>query len=185
MLLPLAACVSRPRAAAVEGQPPPPVPVPSPRERGCVESEDLKPFVVELGQERERARERALAAQGGQWVLRRGSYSTAAPALDETVELEGARWVTVGHRPGTGSAMQRLARVGRVLYRIVERAAGHPVQLTSCGVRGCSRARAPLPPKARPRMVELREGEVWGGPLELEYDYWWADVTPRGQRDCL
>jgi hypothetical protein len=162
------------------------VPLPHPSVTGCVESRELKEYVLALDAERDAARRAALAASGAAPELRRGTFGdAAAPPLDETWEVGGKRYAVVGAlAPGFEPAAP-LARRGDELYRLDERPRAHAVELTVCGVLRCPRRSAPRAPvPARPLLVELGDGERFAGALPVAYDYWWANVSYDRAETC-
>jgi len=155
---------------------------------GCVESRELKSYVLALETERTEARARALAALGASSEQRRGSWAEpglTAP-LDQVVSRGERRFGVVAELAAGAEPVASLARTGHELRRIDERARGHAVSVVSCSERRC-----PMPPAApaarsavRPLLVELAPGESLGAPLALEYDYWRADVDYARSERC-
>jgi len=162
-----------------------PVPAPRPSITGCVESPELKRYVLALDARRREARESALERVGARRSPRAGTWGEASRSLvlDSELASEGKRQVVVAQlaaeRVAAGSAPQvALVQVGGVLYRVAERPRAHATPLLVCGLQRCGGASAAgqAAPPVRPVLVELQPGERWGGPLAIEYDYWWADV---------
>jgi len=162
------------------------VPLPRPSITGCVESRELKAYVLALDAEREGARRAALAALGAAAELRRGTLAdAAAPQLDETWQAGGKRYAVVGALAPGFEPMASLARRSGELYRLDERPRAHAVALTVCGVQRCPRRSAPeprVPP--RPLLIELGAGERFAGALPVAYDYWWANVRHDRAEAC-
>lgn len=139
--------------------------------------------MLALDARRREARESALARVGAHRSSRAGTWGEAGRplVLDSELVSEGKRQVVVAQVAASGGAASApevaLVQVGGVLYRIAERPRAHATPLLVCGLQRCG-ASAPVQasPPVRPVLVELQPGERWGGPLALEYDYWWADV---------
>lgn len=154
---------------------------PRPSITGCVESRELKRYVLALDTRRDEARRAALAALGATVEQRPAVFAGGGTtlALDRTLDSAGRRWVVAAQVAPGFAPEARLARIGDVLYRLEERPRALAAPLLACGVQRCRRprdgaARAPLP--IRSVLIELRSGERWGGALAVRYDYWWADV---------
>ena len=165
-------------ASAPSGAPRSNVPLPRPSITGCVESRELKAYVLALDAEREAARRAALDAVGAAPVLRRGQLAdAAAPPLDETWQGGGKRYAVVGALAPGFEPTVPLARRDGALYRLDERPRAHAVALSVCGVQRCPRRSAPGPRvSARPLLIELGDDERFAGALPVAYDYWWAHV---------
>lgn len=170
----------------------PPFPVPGPGISGCVESADLKAYVLSLEGHRKAARDAALAAQGVEREERRGLFADAgAPdRLESTFESGGKRFVVVAQVAPPFEPRVTLAKQGNELHRIDERPRAHPVPVVACGTNTCKPRSAthapPSPPRtpARAVVVELAPEESLGRALGLSYDFWWADVRYDRQRPC-
>jgi hypothetical protein len=162
------------------------VPLPEPSITGCVESRELKAYVLGLDAEREAARRAALAALGAAPELRRGTLGdAAAPPLDETWQVDGKRYAVVGALAPGFVPTAPLAQRGGELFRLDERPRAHAVALTVCGVQRCPRRSAAQPRVApRPLLIELGAGERFAGALPVAYDYWWADVRYDRAETC-
>ena len=168
---------------------PSPVPPPRPGILGCVESRELKDFVLALDAQRQAARRGALAALGSTFEERPGAFRSGTAAgqpsfLDQTYEAQGQRFAVAAELAPHVAPRAALARQGAVLRRIDERPRAHAVDVLVCGVERCSRpvtsARVPV----RPLVIELAPGEAWGGTLRLDYDYWWARVRYPRREPC-
>ena len=155
---------------------------------GCVESRELKDYVLALEAARTKARERALATLGVRAEERRGRLADpGAGALDSVVSQGEQRWAVVGMLASGFEPMASLARDGEVLRRIDERPSAHATPVLSCSERRCpppSAPRATSRAEARPLLIELAPGESLGAPLTLGYDYWWADVHYASTERC-
>lgn len=179
-----------PAAGAPQQPLSPPAPVASPLASvtGCVESPELRAYVLALDAHRAEARERALAALGARAEQRSGHLGEpgALAPLDQVL-LEGERRFAVVGRVAAGfPPVAALAGAGHVLHRIDERPRAHAVPVLSCGERRCASpaAEAHAPSEVRPLLVELGPGERLGAPLELVYDYWWAAVDYASSERC-
>lgn len=165
-----------------------PVPLPRPGVLGCVESRELKRYVLALEARRREARQAALAAHGVAEEQRRGAFGAAgAAALDQRYEAEGKRFVVASELAPHGEPRVPLARQGSVLRRIDERPRAHPVDVLVCGLERCPRqGREGERPRVAPRplVIELEPAESWGGALALSYDYWWARVRYDRREPC-
>lgn len=166
----------------------PPVPPPAVTVTGCVESRELKTYVLALEAERAEARARALRALGATAEQRRGRWAEpglAAP-LDEVVSQGERRFAVVAELAAGFEPVASLARSGQELRRIDERPRAHPVHVLSCSERRCPRPPAAPPARGEPRplLVELAPGESLGAPLALAYDYWWASVEHASSERC-
>jgi hypothetical protein len=175
---------------AASGEPPP-VPGPIVTVTGCVESRELRAYVLALDARRGEDRAHALTAAGARAEQRRGSWAEpglAAP-LDQTVTRGERRFAVVAELAAGVEPVVSLARSGRELRRIDERARAHPVRVLSCSERRCPNTpaappSAPARPEVRPLLVELAPGESLGAPLSIAYDYWWADVEYASRERC-
>lgn len=162
-----------------------PVPPPRPGILGCVESRELKDYVLALDAQRDEARRAALAAMGATPESRRGAFGAAGAAtLDQSYEADGKRFAVAAELAPRFEPRAELARQGHVLRRIDERPRAHAVDVLVCGLERCARPGAGQRVAARPLMVELGPGESWGGALELAYDYWWARVRYDRRETC-
>jgi hypothetical protein len=183
-------------------------PVPPPRASitGCVESRELKAHVLALEAHRTKARRAALAALGASDEPRAGRFGAPdeLARVGSTFEANGKRWAVAAHLAGPFEPRTTLAKQivpeGALLRPIAERPRAHPVGVVSCGVQRCaSKPAEPCPPApgtpaapcrpratspARPLMIELGPNETWGAPLELAYDYWWANVSYEEVEPC-
>lgn len=162
-----------------------PVAAPRPGILGCVESRELKDYVLALDARRQAARREALEASGSMLEERRGAFGAAGPlALDESYEVEGRRFVVAAERVPHAEPRVALARQGSLLRRIDERPRAHAVDVLVCGVERCARPGSGERVAVRPLVVELMPGESWAGSLELVYDYWWARVRYDEREAC-
>ncbi|HTV21651.1 MAG TPA: hypothetical protein VMG12_23340 [Polyangiaceae bacterium] len=162
-----------------------PVPVPRPGILGCVESRELKEYVLALDAQRREARQTALDALGSTAEIRRGALGEAgAVALDQSYEADGQRFAVAAELAPQFEPSVTLAKQGPVLRRIDERARAHAVDVLVCGLERCARPRAGQRVEARPLVIALAPGETWGGALELGYDYWWARVRYNRREAC-
>jgi len=162
-----------------------PVPPPRPGILGCVESRELKDYVLALDAQREQARRAALAALGATRDDRRGVFGAAgAAALDQSYEAHGKRFAVAAELAPHFEPSATLAKQGPVLRRIDERPRAHAVDVRVCGLERCASPSARQRVAARPLLVELAPGESWGGSLELAYDYWWARVRYDRHETC-
>jgi hypothetical protein len=161
------------------------VPPPRPGILGCVESRELKDYVLALDAQREQARRAALVALGATRDNRRGVFGTAgAAALDESYEAHGKRFAVAAELAPHFEPRVALAKQGPVLRRIAERPRAHAVDVLVCGIERCASPGARPRVAVRPLLVELAPGERWGGSLELAYDYWWARVRYDRHETC-
>jgi len=162
-----------------------PVPAPRPGILGCVESRELKDYVLALEARRRDARRAALVALGSSAEDRRGAFGvTGAVALGDSYEVEGKRFAVVAELAAHFEPRVNLAKQGPVLRRIDERPRAHPVDVLACGLERCASPRTGQRVEARPLVVELAPGESWGGSLDLSYDYWWARVRYHRREAC-
>lgn len=159
------------------------VPLPHPGILGCVESRELKDFVLALEAQREQARRAALAALGAAPDDRRGVFGTAG-ALDQSYEADGKRFAVAAELAPNSEPRAALAKLGPVLHRIDERPRAHAVDVLVCGLERCAAPGTAARVAVRPLLVELAPGESWGGSLELAYDYWWARVRYDRHEAC-
>jgi hypothetical protein len=155
-----------------------PLAPPGPGAAGCVESPELKRFVLALEGERSKARAQALAQLGvvEQARLSRFVEPPAAPS-EGTSESDGQRWAVVAQLATHTPPLIPLGRRGQVLHRIEERPRAHPIALRVCGGPACLPRVSPSLPPVRAVAVALGTGEQLGAPLLLSYDYWWAQVS--------
>jgi hypothetical protein len=162
-----------------------PVPPPRPGILGCVESRELKDYVLALDAQREQARRAALVALGATRDDRRGVFGTAgAAALDQSYEAHGKRFAVAAELAPHFEPRAALAKQGPVLRRIAERPRAHAVDVLVCGIERCESPGARQRVAVRPLVVELAPGERWGGSLEVAYDYWWARVRYNRSEAC-
>jgi len=171
-------------------EPPPPVPVPLPGGSGCVESRELKAFVLALEAERQRARSAALATTlaplGAQAVEHPTLFQDGLPELrvGQTYEHDGQRYGVVAQLATTIPPRVPLVQQGNTQHPLDERPRAHPVPLLVCGGPACPSTSAPsLPPR---RFIAVPFAATWelGPPLPLSYDFWWAQVRYDRARDC-
>jgi hypothetical protein len=162
-----------------------PVPPPRPGILGCVESRELKDYVLALDAQRDQARRAALVALGATRDDRRGVFgAVGAAALDQSYEAHGKRFAVAAELAPHFEPRAALAKQGPVLRRIAERPRAHAVDVLVCGVERCASPGARPRVAVRPLVVELAPGESWGGALELAYDYWWARVRYDRHQAC-
>jgi hypothetical protein len=162
-----------------------PVPPPRPGILGCVESRELKDYVLALGAQRERARRAALAALDATPDDRRGVFGAAGVApLGQSYEADGKRLAVAAELAPHFEPRAALAKQGPVLRRIDERPRAHAVDVLVCGLERCAVPGTKPRVAVRPLLVELAPGESWGGSLELAYDYWWARVRYDRHETC-
>jgi hypothetical protein len=154
---------------------------PRPSITGCVESAELKRYVLALDAQRSEARRSALAALGATAEVRAAELASGATTLglDHTFEAGGKRWVVAAQVAPGFAPEARLASVGNLIHRIEERPRAFATPLLACGVRRClpSQHTRSAPLAVRSVLIELQPGERWAGPLVVSYDYWWADVS--------
>jgi len=152
---------------------------------GCVESRELKAYVLALEARRLETRRAALAALGATDEERRGVFGDAgASELGKTFEANGRRYAIAAQLALHFEPKVTLARQGTLLRRITERPRAHPTPVLACGVQRCPREARSGPEPARPLLIELEPAEAWGDALELGYDYWWADVRYDRAEPC-
>jgi hypothetical protein len=188
-LIPLLVCACTPQAtepASTPGSvqlPAPPLPAPGRGAAGCVESRELKQFVLALESDRRSSRATALSALG---VTERQSASEFAEArrVGETYQRDGKHFAVVAQLATASPPLLALAVQGRSVHLLDERARAHAVPLRACGVNSCPPSQIPVLPNLHPLAVELASGEELGAPLRLEYDYWWAQVSYDRRRAC-
>lgn len=162
-----------------------PVRAPRPGILGCVESRELRQYVLALDAHRRQARAAALAALGATPEERRGVFrAPVGLALGAQEEADGKRYAVAAEIAPHFEPVAQLAKQGPVLRRIDERPRAHAVDVLVCGIERCSRAGAGQRVEARPLVIELAHGERWGGSLELSYDYWWARVRYPRRETC-
>jgi hypothetical protein len=177
------------------------VPPPRPGILGCVESRELKDYVLALDAQREQARRAALSALGATLDDRHGVLGSAGAAtLDQSYEAGGKRFAVAAELVGETRPRRvstdveapaphfeprvALAKQGPVLRRIDERPRAHAVDVLVCGIERCAVPGTKQRAAVRPLLVELAPGESWGGSLELAYDYWWARVRYDHHETC-
>ncbi|MEY2932024.1 MAG: hypothetical protein RL033_2773 [Pseudomonadota bacterium] len=173
-----ASCASATATVSSSQQPTAPLAPPGPGAAGCVESRELKEFVLALDGARSRALAQALAQLG---VVERPRPSRfveppGAPS-DGTYESEGQRLAVVAQLATSSPPLVPLGQRGQVLHRIEERPRPHPIALRACGGPACPARVSPSLPPVRAVAVALAPGEQFGAPLQLDYDYWWAQVS--------
>jgi hypothetical protein len=165
-----------------------PVAPPRPSITGCVESRELKAYVLALDAHRRDARRAALDALGATDEERRGAFGGAgAPdQLDATFDANGRRFAVAAQLAPGFEPEATLARQGGRLRRLDERPRAHPAPVRVCGVQRCNDEQRARPDRAaaRPLVIELGPNETWGEPLELRYDYWWASVSYDRAEPC-
>ena len=162
-----------------------PVPPPCSGILGCVESRELKEYVLALDARRQEARRAALAALGSTSEIRRGAFAAAGGvALDQSYEADGKHFAVAAELAPHFEPSVALAKQGRVLRRIDERPRAHAVDVLACGLERCAPRSRGQRSEARPLVIELAPDESWGGPLELGYDYWWARVRYPRRESC-
>ena len=166
-----------PGASAPGGaQLPEPLRPPGPGAGGCVESAELKAFVLALEAERARARARALERLGAVERPRQSRF-VAAAGLGDVVEEGGQRFVVVGRLATSAPPLVPLVQREQLVQLLDERPRAHPVPVIACGMKTCPAPAAPSLPPLRALAVPLNAGERLGPPLQLSYDYWWAQVS--------
>ena len=167
----------------------PPVPPPLPGGSGCVESRELKAFVLALEADRQRARTAALAAltaPGAQAVEHSSIFQDGLPELrvGQTYEHNGQRYGVVAQLATTVPPQVPLVQRGNIQHPLDERPRAHPVPLLVCGGPACpSPTAVSLPPRRFIAVPLARDWEL-GPPLPLSYDFWWAQVSYDRARDC-
>jgi hypothetical protein len=183
----LAGCQPAPEPASPKAPPGSPAP-PRPSITGCVESDELKPYVLALEARRSEARGAALTALGARVEARAAVFASGGTplGLDQTFEANGKRWVVAAQVAAGFAPAAPLAAVGQVIYRLQEHPRALPSPVLACGVQRCSPEQhipaVPLP--VRPVLVELQPGERWAGPLVVSYDYARADVRYDRAEPC-
>jgi hypothetical protein len=167
-----------------------PVPAPGPGAAGCVESRELKEFVLALESQRRRSRAAALSVLG--LTERQAASEFVAVAsgrvVGDTYERAGKRFAVVAQLASASAPLLPLGVQGSSLHPLDERPDAHAVPLLVCGTNSCAGSagsRAPALPPVRPLGVELAPGEELGAPLRLSYEYWWAQVSYHHPRVCL
>lgn len=166
-------------------EPPAPIEPPGPGASGCVESADLKAFVLALEAQRAEARARALAQLGVVERPRAGRFVEPPAAPGTGVhEPAGRRLVVVAHLATRTPPLVPLAQREQLLQLLDERPRSHPLPVRACGVNPCAPPVPPLLPPVRAVAVALAPGEELGPPLQLSYDYWWAQVSYDRARRC-
>jgi len=177
----LSACTPSRGPSVAEGTPPPPIDPPGVGSGLCVESRDLREYVLALDAERAAARERALAAHAARVSQRRAVFLDPEPGVAASPGAErqvgGARYLLVGHFTARGEPSAEVALEGDRVRPLDERPRAHPVSLRVCGTGSCPGETGDAPAAAgdpRPLWVELAAGERSGPPLLLEYDSFWV-----------
>jgi hypothetical protein len=174
---------STPGAASPQ-MPSAPVPTPGPGISGCVESRELKGFVLALDSHRQASRQAALAGLGASPAERRGVFAEPGEKrLGDTYESGGKRYGVIAHMAPHFEPVVAVAQVGSRLRRIDERPSAHPVPIIACGVNACPAARG-ASVAARPVAIELAEGEELGDALAVSYEFWFARVSYDRRREC-
>ena len=190
LLLLLAGCAAQPSgprtAVAAPAEPPPPVPAPLPGGSGCIESRELKAFVLALEAERQRARSAALATLGAPMVEHPSIFQEGIPDLQigQIYEHDSQRFAAVAQLATTEPPRIPLVQQGDLLHPLDERPRAHAVPLLVCGGPACPPSQPPsLPPR---RWIAVPFAPTWqlGPPLPLSYDFWWAMVRYDRARAC-
>lgn len=178
-------CNSAPWAARGASALPAPIEPPGPGASGCVESAELRAFVLALEAQRAQARARALAQLGVVERLRPSRF-VASPALQgaRVHESEGQRFALVAQLATSTPPLVPLAQREQLLQPIDERPRPHPIPVVACGMNACPSPVQPVLPPVRALAVVLVAGEQLGPPLRLSYDYWWAQVSFDRARSC-
>jgi len=166
-----------------------PVPAPGPGASGCVESRELKEFVLALEAQRRSSRAAALSALG---VTERRAASefvevASGRGVGQTYEREGKRFAVVTQLASASAPLLPLGVQGSRVHPLDERPQAHAVPLLVCGVNSCagsSGSRTPALPPVRALAVELAPNEELGAPLRFSYDFWWAQVSYDQRRAC-
>src|SRR6187551_3582421 len=162
---------------------PPPVPPPLPGGSGCVESRELKAFVLALEAERQRARTAALSATlaplGAQAREHLSVFEESVQGLHvgQVYESNGQRYAAVAQLATLLPPPVPLVQQGNTLHPLDERPRAHAVPLLVCGGPTCpATSGVPLPPR---RWIAVPFAQDWevGPPLTLSYDFWWAQVS--------
>lgn len=177
----LAACTPSRGPSVAEGTPPPPIEPPGVGSGLCVESRDLREYVLALDAERAAARERALAAHAARVSRRRAVFLELEPGVAASPGAErrlgDARYLLVGHFTMRGEPTTEVALEGDRVRPLDERPRAHAVSLRVCGTGSCPGETGVAPSSAgepRPLWVELAPSERAGPPLLLEYDSFWV-----------
>ena len=194
LLLLAGACTARlaepAPATPAPAEPPPPVPAPLPGGSGCVESRELKAFVLALEADRQRARSAALTATltplGAQAVEHPSIFQDGLPDLHvgQTYEYNGQRYGAIAQLATTAPPRVPLVQRGNTQHPLDERPRPHPVPLLVCGGPACPSSQPPsLPPR---RWIAVPFAASWelGPPLPLSYDFWWAQVSYDRAHEC-
>lgn len=176
-------------AAPDSSEPPPPVPAPLPGGSGCVESRELKAFVLALEAERQRARTAALAATlaplgaGAREHASVFEESVHGLQVGQVYDSNGQRYAAVAQLATALPPPVPLVQQGNTQRPLDERPRAHPVPLLVCGGPACSSAPPSLPPR---RWIAVPFAPDWqlGPPLPLSYDFWWAQVSYDRAREC-
>src|SRR6187399_2304823 len=153
LLLLAGACTARlpdpAPATPAPAEPPPPVPPPLPGGSGCVESRELKAFVLALEADRQRARSAALAATltplGAQAVEHPSIFLDGLPDLHvgQAYEHDGQRYGVVAELATTVPPRVPLVQQGNTQHPLDERPRAHPVPLLVCGGPACPSSQPP------------------------------------------
>lgn len=141
--------------------------------------------MLALEAERAQARARALARLGVVERPRPSRFIERAAAAGAGVyESEGQRLAVVAQLATSTPPLVPLAQGAELLRPIDERPRRHPIPVRACGVNACPAPDKPVLPPLRTLAVELEPGEQLGPPLQLSYDYWWAQVSFDRSRSC-
>jgi hypothetical protein len=156
-----ASCASVPDNVSSSQQPTASLAPPGPGAAGCVESRELKEFVLGVVERPRTSRfvEQPVAPSEGMYAS------------------DGQRWAVVAQLATSTPPLVPLGQRGQVLHRIEERPRAHPIALRVCGGPACPPSVSPSLPPVRAVAVALAPGEQLGAPLQLSYDYWWAQVS--------
>jgi hypothetical protein len=134
--------------------------------------------VLALDGERSKARAQALAQLGVVERPRTSRFVEQPVAPSEGMYAsDGQRWAVVAQLATSTPPLVPLGQRGQVLHRIEERPRAHPIALRVCGGPACPPSVSPSLPPVRAVAVALAPGEQLGAPLQLSYDYWWAQVS--------
>jgi hypothetical protein len=150
-----------------------------------VESPELKAFVLALDAERSKARAHALLQLGAVERPRPSRFVERGSApVGALLERDGQRLAVVAQLATSTPPLVPLAQREQLLQPIDERPRAHRIPVLACGVSACPPALSPQLPPVRGVAVELAPGEQLGPPLQLSYDYWWAQVSYDRRRSC-
>ena len=163
---------------------------PLPGGLGCVESRELKAFVLALEAERQRARTAALSATlapiNGQAREHRSVFEESVQGLHigQVYESNGQRYAAVAQLAAPFPPPVPLVQQDNTLRPLEERPRAHPVPLLVCGGPACpSTSAVSLPPL---RWIAVPFAQEWqlGPPLSISYDFWWAQVSYDRAQKC-